>query len=316
MDNLTHSLTGLMLSRAGFARLHVRAPLALILAANAPDVDGLSIVGGVASYIRFHRGLAHSIAFLPIMAILPLLIVCAIARSFKGWLRLYLLCLIGVASHLLLDWTNTYGVRLMIPFSYDWYHGDLNNLTDFWILAVLLLAWLMVYVVRMVNTEIGARPGSGRGMAIFALVFFLVFDYGKFLAHQRALEMLNSRIYGGAIPMRVAAFPSGSNPMMWHSWVETSTFFKRFDVNVTQQFDPGAGTTFYKPEPTPAIATARATPAFQRFLTFDQYPRWTVTPTAEPEGGNRVELLDLRFPFRSVAIVDRSNRVLRAWLQF
>lgn len=316
MDNLTHTLTGLMMSRAGLSRLHVRAPLALMLSANAPDLDGLTIFAGPLEYIRYHRGLTHSIAFAPVMALAALLVVCAVSRSFQGWRPLYALCIIGVASHLLLDWTNTYGARFLLPFSSEWFHLDLNNLTDLWIVAVLLIGWLMVYVVRMVNAEIGAKPGSGRGLAIFALVFFLVFDFGKSVLRQRALTIMNSRIYDGAVPQRVAAFPLGSNPVVWLGWVETPTLFKRYSINVLGQFDPGSGATFYKPDAPAATAAARSTPVFQAFLGFDQYPRWSVTPTPDPEGGHRVELADLRFPFRAIAIVDRSNQVRRAWIEF
>ena len=40
------------------------------------------------------------------------------------------MCGLGVASHLLLDWTNSYGIRLLFPFSLQWFHLDLNALTD------------------------------------------------------------------------------------------------------------------------------------------------------------------------------------------
>ncbi len=315
MDNVTHSLTGLMLSRAGLERFHAHAPLALILSANAPDVDGISIFWGPLAYIRFHRGLAHAVPFIPVMAVLPLLIVCGLRRNFQGWARLYLLCIAGVASHLLLDWTNTYGVRFLLPFSPQWFHLDLNALVDLWILAVLLFAWLIVYVFRMVNAEIGAKPGSGRALAICALLLMLGYDFGKLLLHQRAIEVLNSRIYEGSAPLRVTAFPAGSNPLEWHGWIETRTLYKEYTWNVTAQFDPGAGATFYKPEDAAAIAAASVTPVFRTFLGFDQYPRWSLTPLPEPEGGKRVELHDLRLSFRASAIVDHADRVLRSWLQ-
>lgn len=316
MDPLTHTLTGLMMSRAGLDRLHARAPLVLMLSANAPDVDGLSLIGGLLPYIHYHHGLTHSIAFAPVVALLPVLFVCAVTRGFERWLRLYLLSLAGVASHLLLDWTNTYGVRFLLPFSSEWFHLDLNSLTDAWIMAVLLIGWLMVYIVRMVNAEIGAKPGSGRGLAIFALAFFVAFDCGKLLLHDQGVEILNSRVYDGAVPARVAVFPSASNPVVWRGWVETPTFFKLYSLNVTGEFDPSSGGTFYKPEAPDAIAAARATAVFQTFLAFDLYPRWSVTPLPEPEGANRVELLDLRLPFRAIAIVDRANKVQRAWVEF
>lgn len=305
-----------MISRAGLNRLHERATLALLLSANAPDIDGVSIFAGPLAYIRYHRGLTHSIAFAPVMALITLLIVCAMMRSFRGALELYAVSLVGVGSHLLLDWTNTYGVRVFLPFASDWPHLDLNPLMDLWIIAVLLIAWLMVYIVRMVNAEIGAKPGSGRGLAIFALVFFLGYDFSKYLLHQRAIDMLNSRIYDGSVPVRVAAFPEGSNPVAWRGWVETPTFFKQINVNTIGEFDPGAGATFYKPDNPAAIAAAKATPVFRTFLGFDQYPRWTVTPVAEPEGGNRVELLDLRLPFHATAILDSHNRVLQVSMTF
>ena len=316
MDNITHTLTGLMLSRAGLGRFHQRAPLALILAANVPDIDIVALFSGGLSYIGVHRGYTHSIVFSPVMAALVVLAICGTARNFQGWLRLWLLSLVGIASHLILDWTNSYGVRLLLPFSNEWFHLDLNSLTDLWIMLVLLVAWLMVYVVRMVNAEIGARQGSGRGLAIFALVFFAAFDYGRYMLHQRAVTMLNSRIYDGSVPVRVAAFPTDSSPFLWRAWVETPSMFKRYTLNVTGDFDPGSGSTFYKPEAKEPIAAASATPTFRNFSAFDQYPRWSVTPVPEPEGGNRVELLDLRLPFRAIAIVDRANRVLRTWMEF
>lgn len=316
MDPLTHTLTGLMMSRAGFDRLHVRAPITLMLAANAPDLDGLSIFGGLLTYIRYHRGLPHTFAFVPLVAILPVLVVCGFTRRCEGWLRLYIMSLAGVAGHILLDWTNTYGVPFLRPFSTEWFHLDINNLTDTWIMAVLLIAWLMVYIIRLVNAEIGAKSRSGRGLAIFALLFFLAFDCGKYLVHRRAIEILNSRVYEGSVPLRVAAFPSASNPLLWRSWVETPALFKKYDLNVSADFDPGSGTTFYKPDPTPAIAAARSTPVFQRFLEFDLYPRWTITPVSDPEGGTRVELLDLRLPFKTIAVLDRANKVLKAWAEY
>ncbi len=316
MDNLTHSLTGLMMSRAGLSRFHRYAPLALILSANAPDIDGLSLFAGPLTYIRYHRGLAHSVPFLPVMALLPFLVVLAIARKREGWVKLYLLCLAGIASHLLLDWTNTYAVRFFTPFSDRWYSLDLNSLIDPWIWAALIFAWLMVYLMRLVSGEIGAKKATGQGLAIFALLFFVTYDFGRYLLHQRALAIVNARTYDGAIPNLVAAFPGGGNPLVWRAWVETPTSFKRFDVNVTGNFDPGGGTTFYKPEQMNAVDAAKTTPVFRQFLWFNQYPRWSVIPIDQPEGGSRVELHDLRLSFTAVAILDSGNRVVNTSFRF
>ena len=69
MDNLTHTLTGLFLSRIGLNRWTPGASAILMLAANAPDIDVVSAAGGSLNYLHYHRHLTHSLAAMPLMAI-------------------------------------------------------------------------------------------------------------------------------------------------------------------------------------------------------------------------------------------------------
>lgn len=317
MDNLTHSLTGLMLSRAGLNRFYPQATLVLILAANTPDIDIVAIARGPLCYFEYHRGITHSLAAAPVMALLPVLVACAIDRTMRGWAVAWGLSFVGVASHLLLDWTNIYGVRLLLPFSSQWFHSDLINLFDLIIWAVLLLGWLGPMVGKLVSGEIGAQPGTGRGLAIFALAFFLVYDFGRYLAHQRAVEILNSREYRDGPPIRVAAFPSaGGSAVEWQGWIERPEFVMRFSVNVLKEFDPAAGKLIYKQAPTPPMAAARQAAPVQVFLRFAQYPLWSDTAIDHPEGAHDVEVRDWRFPFAAQTIVDSSNRVISSSFHF
>jgi inner membrane protein len=311
LDNLTHTLTGLALSRAGLNRWHPQAAILMMLSANAPDADIVTIARGPLAYFQAHRGYSHTIAAVPVMALLCVLVVAAFTRSMRGWKAAWGLCIIGVASHLLLDWTNTYGVRFLLPFSSSWFHLDLNGLGDLWIWGVLILAWVGPYFARMVSTEMGAPAGKGRALALFALSFFVVYDFGRELAHQRALEMLNSRVYQGGPPIRVAAFPASSaNPFEWSGWIERPEFVKRFAMNVRQEFDPTAGSTIHKAEPSPAIEAARTARTVQVMLNFAQYPLWQVSAAEEPSGSVEVDLRDWRFPFTASTTVDSMNRVL------
>jgi inner membrane protein len=311
MDNLTHSLTGLMLSHAGLNRFYPRATLVLIVSANIPDIDIVTIARGPLYYFEQHRGITHSIAALPVMALLSALVACAFGRTMRGWLAAWGLASIGVASHLLLDWTNIYGVRLFLPFSSQWCHLDLINLFDLLIWAVLLLGWLAPMMGKLVSSEIGAKSGPGRGMAIFALSFFLLYDFGRFLTHQRAIEILSSRLYRDGPPTRVAAFPSaGVSPLEWQGWIERPEFVMRFLLNVGQEFDPDAGSIIYKPAPSPAMDAARQAHPFQVFLRFAQYPLWSVSAADSPEGAHDVTVTDWRFPFGATALVDASNHVV------
>ncbi len=326
MDNITHSLTGLVLSRAGLERLTPRAAWILLLAANAPDIDVVSAFGGSLNYLHYHRHLTHSLVALPVLPLLCVLAVRLASRKPVKWAGAYAIAFIGVASHLVLDLTNTYGVRLLLPFSGQWLHWDITNVIDLWIWGVLFISTSAPALVRLVNAEIGAtgqtRGGARRGFAIFALSFLALYEGARSVAHARAVSTLESRVYSGAAPSRVAALPGPVSLFAWRGIAETPEQVSIVNVSLLGDFDPATGRAFYKPESSPAIEAARRTPVFDEFLRFSQYPFWQVTPAEQAEGGTRVEAMDLRFgdprtpAFVATAIVDANQRVIRAWYQF
>ncbi len=323
MDPLTHSATGLFLGRAGLNRFCSQAPWILVLAANAPDIDIVTLAGGQLAYLNYHRHLTHSLAALPVMALLPLLVVRPFARKPFHWLAAYLISAAAVASHLLLDYTNSYGIRLLLPFSARWFHLDVTSLVDLWIWAVFLAGLAGPVLARLVNAEIGARTNSaGRGFAIFALLFLLFYDAGRGMLHARAVATLDSRMYQGVSPQRVAALPGPVNPLSWRGLVETRDFYSVGNFSLFEEFDPSRGAIFYKPEPNAAIQSANRTQDFRDFFRFSQYPLERVTPLADPEGATRVEALDMRFGtpvqprFVVTAVVNNRLQVIRSWFSF
>ena len=165
MDTLTHTAIGLFLSRAGLNRWTPRAAPILILAANAPDIDILSAAGGSLGYLHYHRHLTHSLIAMPVMALLPVLLVRMATRKPIHWAGAYCAALIAVASHLLLDWTNVYGIRLALPFSGQWFRGDLTSVVDLWIWGLCLLGVAGPFLSRLVGSEIasGRRPMGATG---------------------------------------------------------------------------------------------------------------------------------------------------------
>lgn len=325
MDNITHTLTGIMLSRAGLERYTPRAVWILALAANAPDIDTVSGFGGSLNYLHYHRHLTHSLVAMPVLALLCVGLVRLISRKPVNWRGAFWVALVGVASHLLLDLTNTYGIRMLLPFSARWLRLDITSVIDLWIWGALSFALFAPLLARLVNSEIGAaKPSQGgarRGFAIFALCFLALYDGSRYFAHAQATATLDSRIYSGASPLRVAAFPT-ENIARWTGLVETADGFTFEDINLLGEFDPAAGRIFYKPDPSPALDAARRDPVVQQFLQFSQLPYWQLTPADNPEGATRVEVMDLRFGnpqspgFMCTAIVDTRLRVVRAWFQF
>jgi hypothetical protein len=123
--------------------------------------------------------------------------------------------------------------------------------------------------------------------------------------------MLESRIYQGRPPARVAAFPDELNPLHWKGVVETDNFYATADLDLTGDFDPGRATYLIKPDPDPAIDAAGRTRAFGEFRRFAQFPFLRVLPVPEPEGAREVLLVDLRFAtFQARAVVDSRQRVV------
>jgi len=323
MDQLTHSAIGLFLGRAGLNRYSDQAPWILVLAANAPDIDIVTLLGGQLNYLNYHRHLTHSLVAMPVMALLPVLVVRLFTRKNFRWLGAYAISLVAVASHLLLDWTNVYGIRLLLPFSARWFRLDVTSVVDLWIWAVLLLALLGPLLVRLVNSEIGARTNTaGRGFAVFALLFLLLYTVGRSALHARAVAALESRIYNGVAPSRVAALPGPVNPLVWRGLVETRESYSVQDFSPLEEFDPSRSTVYYKAEPGDAIQAANRTPVFRDFFRFSQFPLERALPLADPEGGTRVEAMDMRFGspaqpgFVAAAIVNNRAQVVRSWFSF
>jgi inner membrane protein len=318
MDNVTHSLTGLALARAGLDRFTPHATLLLLLSANAPDSDILALTRGQLAYFETHRGYTHSFLLLPVLAAVCVLAVAAIYRRKLPWLRAWGVCCVGVGSHLLLDWTNSYGIRPFIPFSSHWFHLDVNGLYDGTILTVLVLAALWPLFSKLVSREIGARTAAGRGSALFALTFFLLFDVGRALLHGHALAQLQARLYDGMPPISAAALPE-FNPLHWRGVVETTRTYLLMPVDVLSEIDPENAAVFYKPPVTRFLENAKATEPFRYFLYFARFPVWSEEPVIwKQSDGKRLELTDLRFgaphagSFHCVAVENGSGKIIES----
>jgi inner membrane protein len=315
LDNLTHSLVGLFLARAGCRNATPRGTAIMVLAANAPDADVICTFGGAASYLHWHRNITHSLIALPVMALLTVAAVRYISRTQVRWLPAFLVAMLGVASHLILDLTNNYGVRLLLPFSGRWFSWDTTPVIDFTIWAILLAGVAAPWFAGLVGSEIGERRRSGGGgWAVIALLLLSAYDYTRSVLHDRAVAVMESRVYQGLSPRRAAAFP-GANPLEWTGVVELSNAWVMAPVDLRAEFHPEDARYFEKPEPAPALQAARDTAAFRAFLEFVQFPAWTMQPDPSSRA-TKVQLVDLRFGtpnepgFVATASIDERNHVL------
>lgn len=184
MDNLTHSFVGLVAAKAGLEKLSYGATPLCILAANAPDSDiVVLLLSDRWTFLEHHRGITHAIVGTIFFSIiLPLIFLAvdyvvsrvkhrAVVVNFWG---LLVVSVITSATHPLLDWTNNYGMRFLLPWSGRWSYGDLVFIVDpfLWLIlggaAFLFTArtrfqkfcWLFVGVVLTVLVLISPRSAG------------------------------------------------------------------------------------------------------------------------------------------------------------
>ena len=177
MDNLTHSLVGLAAAKAGLGRVSPYATFVCVASANLPDIDIVALAGGPAFYLKHHRGITHSIVGTLALAVaLPLLFYAAErvwararGREPRARLKRLLVCsLLLSASHPLLDWTNGYGVRPLLPWDGRWIYGDLLFIIDPWVWLVLGGACFLLVQSRW------RAAGWGLLALVLTLLFFRV----------------------------------------------------------------------------------------------------------------------------------------------
>ncbi len=177
MDNLTHSLVGLAAAKAGLERLTPRTTVLCVVAANAADLDVVTLVFGDRwTTLKYHRGITHSIigtvclAFIiPIVFYLAELAVARLrARPVQVNLTgLIVASIIVSATHPIMDWTNNYGVRLLLPWSSKWFYGDLVFIVDPFLWALFGGASFLLTS----KTRLQVIAWSALGLAVTLIVF-------------------------------------------------------------------------------------------------------------------------------------------------
>ncbi|MGH9428428.1 MAG: metal-dependent hydrolase [Terriglobia bacterium] len=330
MDNVTHTLFGLALAKAGLERSTPKATLALLIGANLPDLDLLAWFGGHISYLKYHRGLSHSLPGVLCEAVL-LAAILKVAHRVRSkhhspakFRMLFLASLAGLGSHTLLDYTNSYGIRPFLPFDSRWFAADLVFIVDPWMLSILAAGLLFPLLFRLISQEIGAKAGGYRSGAFVALALVAAFWLTKWVAHEYALDELRQRAYKTGDPVRVDAFPQFLNPVGWHGVVETERAYHLSLAGyglLQSEFERRRVKTLFKPEQTEIAAAATQGTQARIFLDFARCPLFQISPTPE---GYQVTARDLRFDFASrfrrsfvySALLDQNLRVVSEQFRF
>jgi inner membrane protein len=308
MEPVTHFLTGACIGRAGLNRKTAYATLAAVLAAEAADIDVLWGLAGPVEGLKHHRGITHTFLAVPVMAAAAVGLVWlfdrwrrtrssrsanALNQNVKvptappqalrwGWL--YLTALLSALSHLLLDWTNNYGLRPFFPFNPHWYAGSFVFIAEPVLWALLLSALIVPWLLGLIGGEIGVRRTAfrGRGWAIFALTG-MVLLWGWRWAEQGRARVLAENTQIAATPVkRMALEPYPINLFHWHAILETAEYYQTAEINTLSGeivSDPRQD-VIYKPAATAATEAAKRTLLGQVYM---DWGSWVVVRDVGPE---------------------------------
>ena len=368
MEPVTHFLTGACLGRAGFNRKTAYATLVAVLAAEAADLDVFWGLAGPVNELKHHRGITHTFWAVPVVAgaavgAVALLHFWRTRNKHKGapsfssapapsiggalvqnvkappappaaqaihWGWLYLTACVAALSHLLLDWTNNYGVRPFFPFNSHWYAGSFMFIYEPLLWGLFLLTFAMPWVLGLADGEIGARrnPFRGQGWAIFALAGMLLLGCLRWAERAQALTLLDNTNVASEPVTRRSAEPYPLNPFHWHAILETPDFYQTAEIGTwpgSIDSDP-LRDVIYKPADTPAVEAAKRTPLGQVYLDWGtwavvrdvgQGPAPGIDPPQLPPNRTwtTVEFTDLRFHYQFVGANSAAARsALNGWV--
>jgi inner membrane protein len=224
MDIITQGVIGAVAAQALARPEHQRrAAIAGGLGGLLPDADVLirSAADPLLS-LEFHRHFTHSLAFVPLGALIAATLAWGLLRCRVSWRALYLPSMIGWATHGLLDASTSYGTRLLWPFL------DVR------------VAWNWISIIDPLFTVpllcgciLGVRRLARRPPRI-ALLLAVTYLGLCALQHARALEVLTDTVAlrGHVGATRLEAKPSLGNNVLFRCFYELEGEFQVDAVRV------------------------------------------------------------------------------------
>jgi inner membrane protein len=296
MDNLCHTLAGAALGDAGLKRRSRLAMGTLLVASNLPDVD-VAVFATDTLAMSFRRGWTHGVLA---MAVLPAVLVALVATFDRLRRRpaaappldvrwLLVLSYLATWLHVFMDFLNTYGVRLLMPFSNRWFYGD-----SLYIIDPLMYLFLGggVLIGRWRARRAAAEPWTTARVGLALAAAYIALMLG---ANVWARAVVRDGLTRAGQPdARFMVSPVPANPFRREVIVDTGERYEKGFLwfEPAPHFRP-AGYGVAKNATDPDVQHAvRTTPRFQAYLGWARFPFFVVERTS---ARTRVYLNDYRY---------------------
>ena len=291
VDNICHTLVGAALARTGLRRRTPLASATMMIGANFPDIDVLSVAFG--NSLAFRRGLTHGIPALIVSPfVLTVLILLWDRYRRRGEspvlpVQILLLATIAIWTHPTLDWMNSYGMRWLMPLDGTWFYGDSLFIVDPWLLIVLGAG---VWFSRQLEKKNAANPWKPARIAVGIAAAYIVSMLGlQDRAERLARRQLEET---GKAREKLVVSASPANPLSWRVHADDGAQYSIGDVDVlTGQIDLSAG-TLDKGASLPGVADAVRSEEARAFMDWARLPFYRIEQTPE---GTAVRITDARY---------------------
>lgn len=280
MDPVTHTLAGATLARAGLDRRTPLATATLMLAANAADIDIVTAFGGPNASLACRRGWTHG----PLAWVVLPFLVAGLMMAWDRWVRrrrtpeaaptvpgaLLLVAAIGVLSHPMLDWLNTYGIRLLMPFSDTWFRGDSVFIIDPYLWIIFAAGLLMARRTRHVDTTRAWRLVRVSGSTAVGYIAVLIAlsalgeRLGRVAAGSHGIDDVREVLYS----------PRPANPLAADLVVRTGAAYHVGGIRwLASERVTFTGESIARGNwDDPVVQRARTVPAARNYLVWSQFP--------------------------------------------
>lgn len=195
----------------------VAATLLGLLAGMAPDLDTfIRSATDPLLFLEYHRQFTHSLIFIPFGALICAAVLHPLIGKKRGlqFKQSLLFCLLGYATHALLDSCTTYGTQLLWPFSNQRFAWNTMSIID--PLFTLPILALVILAARK------KAPVFGRIALAWAIAYPTVGLIQRDRAEALGWEIAATR---GHQPLQLEAKPSFGNLLVWKTVYETDQRF-------------------------------------------------------------------------------------------
>ncbi len=295
---------GAALGKAGLARRTTLGMSTLVIANNLPDID-VAVFATNTLVMSFRRGWTHGVLAQAVLPIALTALMLAYDRLVIQRRRksppvlseggradsratsrvegppakageLLLLAYIGVLAHVYMDFLNSYGVRLLMPFSDRWFYGDALYIVDPWLYLALGAGWWMATQREKRGAADAAKPA--RLGVVLALVYMAVMFGSNILARAEVRDGLARA--GRPATTRFMVTPVVANPFKREVVIDAGGRYEKglLWFGPLPHFRP-SGFGIDTELDDPAVQPALQTPLARAFLAWSRFPFAAVGPS-------------------------------------